>query len=163
MTDTIETPKQASVWEAELYRLLTTHVVAERELLEGYVEAARSTGSKALAYLVDLLIEDEKRHHRLFSELAESIHSESSLKLEEPTVPRLDFDRQNAASVLEVSKRLLASEKNDLKELKALKKTLRDVEDTTLWSLLVDLMVRDTEKHIAILRYAERQAKRTGR
>lgn len=159
-TDLHEPPVGASVWEADLYRLLTSHVANERGLLEAYAAAARDTGSEALRYLVDLLIDDEKRHHRLFMELAASLKSESELSPDSPVVPRLDFSKTNAAAVLDASASLMANERNDLHELKELKKRLKDVEDTTLWSLLVDIMMRDTEKHIAVLAFAERQARR---
>ena len=52
------------------------------------------------------------------------------------------------------------SEARDARELKRLQRELRDVKDTTLWSLLVDLMQRDTQKHIAILRFVRKHAGR---
>jgi rubrerythrin len=161
MTTTIqEPPVGASVWEARLHQMLTGHVQRERGLLEAYAAAAESTSSEALRYLVGLLIDDEKRHHRVFLELAASLKNEAELSADDPVVPRLDFSRANAEAVLEVSQDLLQNEHDDLHELKELKRALRDVEDTTLWSLLIDLMMRDTEKHIAILKFAEKQARR---
>ncbi len=148
-----------SVWERDLYAMLASHVAKERGLLEEYVEAAKGTQSDALGYLVNLLIEDEKRHHRVFNELAASIKSEAELSADKPVVPRMDFRSANATAVVDVAHRLLENEKDDARELKALKKTLHDVEDTTLWGLLVDLMERDTEKHIAILSFVEKHAK----
>jgi hypothetical protein len=52
------------------------------------------------------------------------------------------------------------NEEQDRRELKRLRRQLRDVKDTTLWDLLVELMERDTERHIAILRFV---SKHTGR
>jgi hypothetical protein len=34
------------------------------------------------------------------------------------------------------------------------------VKDSSLWSLLVELMQRDTQKHIAILRFVTKHARR---
>jgi bacterioferritin (cytochrome b1) len=70
-------------------------------------------------------------------------------------VPRLDLDRVERAELRETTDRLLEHEKADAKELDRLRKELRDVKDTTLWGLLVDIMQRDTEKHIAILRFVQ--------
>ena len=159
VVDPQEVLHSGSVWERDLYAVLTSHVAKERGLLEEYVEAAKGTGSEALGYLVNLLIEDEKRHHRMFNELVESVKSEAELSAAKPVVPRLDFRSSNATAVADVAHRLLENEKDDARELKALKKTLRDVEDTTLWGLLVDLMERDTEKHIAILSFVEKHAR----
>ena len=68
---------------------------AERRLLEEYSAIAEKTESKAFRYLVNLLIEDEIRHHRLFGELAESLQTEALLTEEEPRVPYLDFERSD--------------------------------------------------------------------
>ena len=101
-----------------------------------------------------LLIDDERRHHVLFEELAASLKNEAELSGQDPVVPRMDFDRVDPANVRGLTDRLVEREQQDLRELKKLQKELRDVKDTTLWSLLVDLMQRDTDKHIAILRFA---------
>ena len=149
----------ASAWEQDLYAHLTEHVQNERELLQEYVAAAEATGSKALAYLVKLLIEDERRHHILFEELAASLKSSAELTGQDPVVPWVDFERVGT-SVRDLTDRLMEREQQDLRELKKLQKELRDVKDTTLWSLLIDLMQRDTDKHIAILRFARGHTKK---
>jgi rubrerythrin len=152
-------PIGASVWERGVFDHLTQHIVQERGLLEEYVKAARETESKALAYLIDVLVEDERRHHHLFKQLAQSLKSAAELRPDSPDVPRMDFHKENRAEVLEVTERLLEREESDALELKHLRKELSDVKDTTLWGLLVELMERDTDKHIAILRFAHKHAK----
>jgi rubrerythrin len=150
-----------SAWERDLYAHLTSHVEGERELLQEYRSAAQTSPSKALNYLVNLLIEDEIRHHRIFTELADSLKTDALLVGKDPTIPYLDFDHvANSEAVLDLTDQLLRREQEDAKELKRLAHELRDVKDTTLWSLLVDLMQRDTRKHIVILRFAK---KHTGR
>jgi rubrerythrin len=153
-----ELPHWASTWERDLYAHIINHVQSERELLEEYVTAAEATESKALAYLVNLLIADERRHHLLFSELAAALKSDSELRAEDPAIPRMDFRGTDGSGVRELTNRLLKREQDDLRELKRLQKELRNVKDTTLWALLVDLMQRDTDKHIAILRFAQRHS-----
>ena len=128
-------------------------------MLEEYVTAAEGTQSKALAYLVNLLVEDEHRHHRFFNELASSLKSEAELSGVEPVIPRLDLRLVDSADLLATSRRLLEHERSDAAELKRLHKELRDLQDTTLWGLLVEIMQRDTEKHIAILKFVEDHAK----
>ena len=150
---TDESSAGASPWERDLYAHLTSHVQAERGLLEEYSAIAEKTESKAFRYLVNLLIEDEIRHHRLFGELAESLKTEALLTGEEPAVPYLDFARSDTAAVRAATKTLTESEAQDAKELKRLRRELRDVRGTSLWSLLVDLMERDTAKHLAVLRF----------
>ena len=157
---TMEAPRGASLWEEQMVKLLVHHVDNERELLDEYVRLAAETTSKAFAYLVNLLIDDEVRHHRLFVALAESLRADASLLGEEPPIPHLDFDRVDRERVIAASERLIVNEETDLKELKRLRRELHDLEDTTIWSLLVELMQRDTDKHIAMLEFVHKHASR---
>ena len=138
-----------------MFEHLTEHTRREGAMLNDYAEIAATTESKALSYVINLLLEDERRHHRYFNELALSLKSESELSGDDPIVPRLDLDRVDRTELLETTERLLEHEKADAKELERLRKELHDVKDTTLWGLLVDIMLRDTEKHISILRFVQ--------
>jgi hypothetical protein len=142
-----------------MFMHLTEHTRLEGAMLEEYVATAKGTQSKALAYLVNLLVEDEHRHHRFFNDLALSLKSEAELSGVEPVIPRLDLRLVDSADLLATTRRLLEHERSDAAELKRLHKELRDLQDTTLWGLLVEIMQRDTEKHIAILRFVEDHAK----
>jgi hypothetical protein len=101
-------------------------------------------------------MEDERKHHRWFAELATSLEADAALSGVAPAVPRMDFHRADRAAVRAVTERLLQREKADEKELNRLQKELRDVRDTSLWGLLVELMQRDTTKHIAILTFVSK-------
>ena len=158
-TDLRTLPAGASAWEVQLYEMLAGHVVSERALLETYIETAEASGSAALRYVVDLLIADERRHHRVWADLADSLCADAELVDEAPVVPHLDFDRSNADAVIEITERLLNSEREDLRQIKQVQKLLSSVSETTLWGLLVEMMEHDTYKHIALLRYANRQAR----
>ncbi len=136
-----------------MFEYLTTHARVEGQLLQGYVDAAGTTSSKAFAYVVNLLAEDERRHHRLFAELAESLRVDAELSRDEPIIPRLDFHHADHRAIQEMTKALIANEESDAAELKRLRKKLRDLEHTTLWTLLVETMQRDTDKHLAMLRF----------
>jgi rubrerythrin len=157
MTD--ESSRGPSVWERELWTHLTSHVEAERDLLEKYSAVAKQSQSKAFGYLVNLLIEDEIRHHRIFTELAKSLETEALMSRDEPAIPYPDFDKADRSMVRESTEELLESEERDASELKRLQHELRDVKDVTLWSLLVDLMQRDTQKHIALLRFVKKHTR----
>jgi hypothetical protein len=146
-------PVGASVWELELFNHLTTHIDRERDMLEEYRAAAVETDSKAFAYIVDLLGDEERRHHQLLEALAQSLKTLAEMSDQNPAVPYMDFDRADRERVRELTTRLLQSEEADAKNLKRLHNELHDVKDTTLWDLVVSLMRRDTDKHIAILEF----------
>jgi rubrerythrin len=161
MTDlTTHSSIAGSGWERDLWTHLISHVDAERGMLEEYSAIAKQSQSKAFGYLVKLLIEDETRHHRMFMELAKSLKTAAELTGDDPIVPTMDFTQVNRIAVLEATKQLIEKEEQDARELKRLQRELRDVKDTTLWSLLVNMMQRDTQKHIAILRFVSKHARR---
>ena len=149
----------ASVWEQEMYSYLTDHVRREGAMLREYLDAAEETKSKAMAYLINMLANDERRHHQFINDLASSLRTDAEFRNEDPAIPRLDLDQADGGHILALTKRLLDNEKEDLKEMKRLRKELRSVEDTTLWTVIVDTILADTEKHIGILEFALDHAK----
>jgi len=150
----------ASVWEDDLYRHLSTHVANEIDLLTAYKQAADESHSPAFQYLANLIIEDEKRHHRLFEELANALRSDVEMRPIEPAVPDMAGFGDMPQKVVELTNSLLAREEEDAAELRMLSRQLRDVRDTTLWQLMVKIMELDTEKHAEILRFVRKHAKR---
>ncbi|HZP28180.1 MAG TPA: hypothetical protein VFC99_04460 [Acidimicrobiia bacterium] len=151
----VATPPGLSVWEADLLRHLTEHMEQEGALLSEYRKLAESSDADYVTYCVELIVEDEIRHHRLFTELANAIRS----IVEHPdglAVP-LIRNATNADELLDATRELLARERSDEQELKRLSRQLRDLRGTSVWPLLVELMQRDTEKHQGILRFLEQQ------
>jgi hypothetical protein len=145
---------EGSVWEQEMYNHLIAHASAEGEVLNEYQRLADDEElSPAFRYLARLILEDEARHHRTFMDLAEAMRQMGEIRDEEVPIPRLRRMRMDRARVLEPTKRMLEVEQADAKALKDLAKDFKDVRDTTLYALLIDLMRDDTEKHIRILRF----------
>lgn len=157
----METTKipSASVWEQELYDHFVTHVVTEREILEEYQRLAEdSAGSPAFRYIANLILADERRHHQMFMDLAASIRQLGELRIDDEPIPSLRGLRADRARVTALTERLLAVEEADAKELKQIAKQMKDVRETTLWGLLIELMQDDTAKHIKILRFIRDRA-----
>ena len=82
----------------------------------------------------------------------------AELRLENEPIPPLHGLRADRERIRAATERLLAAERADAKELKRLAKNLKEVRDTTLWGLLVDLMQADTAKHITILSFIRDRA-----
>ena len=143
----------ASVWEQDLYDYLTSHLDNEREIVTSYREVAESDSSPAFRYLANLILEDEERHHRLMANLAEAVASAADLSPGEHAVPALRGLERDHDRVLALTDQFLAIEREDLADLKQLRKKLKEVEDTTLWGMLVQMMQDDTEKHIRMLTF----------
>ena len=149
----------ASAWEQQLYDHVSEHVASEAEILEAYAGlAADETVSPAFRYLAELILADERRHHTTFRELAETIEHTSQLDVAGAPIPPIAGLRADRDRVLELTERLIAAEEHDARTLKDLSKELKDVRDTTMWALVVDIMRDDTEKHLKILRFIRDRA-----
>ncbi|HLW44848.1 MAG TPA: hypothetical protein VKR78_01430 [Acidimicrobiales bacterium] len=142
--------QERPTWDGEILDQLHGHVESERSLLADYSAAVSSIEDADVRYLMRLILDDEVRHHRMFEELAHALEGLRGWTHVEPSVPDRST-RPLGADVLRLTERFLEAEHEDRRQLKALRRKLAPVADTTLWALLVDLMALDTEKHIRIL------------
>lgn len=146
----------ASIGERELVEMLRRHGQEEGALLERYRRYATDASSPAVRYLVQLLLEDESRHHRLLVEMANAIAWGWTANSPVPVTPGI-FEGKGQDDRLEAeTNELLAFEERDEKELRRLLNQLRDFRETTMWSLVVETMLADTKKHAHILRFIAR-------
>ncbi len=149
----------ASVWEQQIYEHILKHVEDEMEVIRSYERLAEQTDSPAFAYLARLILEDERRHHQLLHDLAESIRVSAELSDAPTPIPDLGMWGADRDQILAETKRYLALEKEDNKELDSLLKELHDVKDTTMWEFVVRLIQRDNEKHQSILKFIRDRAR----
>jgi rubrerythrin len=149
----------ASVWEQQLYDHLIEHVSGEWEILQDYERLAEETDSPAFAYLARLILDDERRHHKLLSELAETIRTSAMLSGEPTPIPDLGVFRADREKILAETERFLAAEEEDNRHLERVAKELEDVRNTTVWQLIIRLIQHDNEKHRFILRFIRDRAR----
>lgn len=144
--------------EQFLLRMLETHGEREGAALESYEKVASSSSTDgAVHYLVRLILEDERRHHRVFQEMANELRTYIWEVDVEPRLPSMSD--APSPELLAETERLLAFEKQDSKELRHLRSALRRTPQTSLQLLLVDLMLHDTNKHISILEFIRERAR----
>lgn len=143
--------------EGRLLSVLSTHGERERDALDTYRELVAQADDEGVRYLGNLIIEDEERHHEMISEMLNSIRSFVEDVAIEPRIPSSVY--RVSDDLLSVAERLLDFEKGDLAELEALKEDLRDDGSYPLLELLVDLIVGDTRKHIAVLEFIRARAR----
>ncbi len=147
----------ASPWDEQLLAHFDQHVGDELSLIEEYL-GFRDRGPDYVRYLIDLILDDESRHHQTFKELINHVRAGVDCRDYGPQVPYVLLSSNDRKALLEATNRFLAFEREDEKSLRRLQKELRPVRDTTLFSLLVELMELDTKKHIAILEFIHRSA-----
>lgn len=146
----------ASTTMRDLVELLARHGSDEGRLLDEYDRLGGRTSDPAARYLIDVIMQDERRHHRMLVEMATAM-AWGTLGGVETSVPPLSWHMDE--ELLAASRRLREQEDLDRHELQTLRKRLRPFEETTLWALIVDLMILDTQKHATILRFLERHSR----
>lgn len=149
----------ASVREKETFGALRTHERDEQELIDSYSATAAASTSLTVRYLIEMIVEDERRHHRLMGELANTVRAYATLEEVRPRLPFIDIHPDR--SLLMETRRFLAHERRDRRALKKLSRNVRYVGDESD-SLVVDLMRLDTERHIKMLRFIARLVRRRG-
>lgn len=146
----------ASTTIQTLVELLARHGAEEGRILAEYERASASITDPAARYLIDLIMDDERRHHRLLIELATAM-AWGTVNSSASAVPPLNWRVDN--ELAKATRTLRMYEEEDRRELEALKKRLRPFEDTTVWSLIAQMMILDTEKHATILKFLEHHAR----
>jgi bacterioferritin (cytochrome b1)/hemerythrin-like domain-containing protein len=142
--------------EAILYNHVQDHLRNEQFAIDGYQRiTARFDRSSYVGYLVAMILEDERRHHQLFSDLLASIEQRDSAT--PPAVPEVR-PLPELAELREQLEQYLGFEQQDRTELASLARSLRSERDRSLWPVLVEIMRRDTDKHIHILQFLCRNA-----
>jgi len=144
----------ASVDTRDMVQLLVRHGAEEGQLLATYEKLADESADEATRYVIGLILEDERRHHRLLAELANAMAWDISSGSPEPATPWLAGPLTGA--LLDQTRTLLEAEETDERELRKIRRRLRPYERTTLWALMIDMMIMDTKKHAAMLRFLER-------
>lgn len=136
--------------EQSIARVLREHGSREGAALSAYEKLTDECDDPGIRYLATLILEDERRHHRLIDEMLHQIESFLWDVEVEPKVPylrhRVDPDLRKATD------ELLALEREDAEELRRLRRQVRSQSPSSLLPLLVELMLHDTAKHIEILK-----------
>jgi rubrerythrin len=143
----------ASTGERDVVAWIDRHRREEGALLERYEIVAQQAPSEAVRYLLSLILEDERRHHRVLGEIAHAI-AWGGVAAAVPAVPRM-VEGGGTDELLAQTREMLASEKKDRRELRRLRRRL-GAYSGTMWPLLIELMQLDTDKHMRILRYVIR-------
>lgn len=135
-------------WWVRITHALESHVREETHFLDAYEELCRAVEDPGTRFLIELILEDERRHHELFQRLAASAREGDG----GPSLQAPDPSPEEVERILGPTSRFLAAELEDREHLKKLAKDLHGVADS-LWQLLIVLMDLDTRKHVAILEY----------
>ena len=150
-----------------LLRVFESHAAAETDTLVEYRRLAESSADPMVALLMQLVLEDEERHHGLLARMSTRLRdalnwTHSANALPTGTAPGA---KDRAAAV--AHKATLAAvrgsalhEREGARQLREIAKQQQDLYGG-LFSLLLQIMAMDSEKHETILRFIDQRL--TGR
>ena len=145
----------ASTGIRELVVIREQHGAEEGAMLATYEELADNASDEGARYLISLILADERRHHQLLVEMANAMAWGTASVSPDRATPAVSptIDRELA----EMTTRLRRAEEADYRKLRRLRRRVGTFGESTMWALLVELMMLDTKKHATMLRFLERR------
>lgn len=141
----------------QLLQILDTHVRTEAESLSTYFALAGSLEDPVAQVLLQLLTEDEDRHHKLLRRMAETLrdtlywtHSVEALPTGSPAAS------SRTAENIAALKLLIAQEHDSSEHFRRLAQDCLKVSDG-LFALLLDMMAGDSDRHARTLRFLQQR------
>jgi len=145
----------ASTGIRDLVELLEHHGSEEGEMLAVYEELAEHASDEGVRYLVSLILADERRHHQLIVEMANAMAWGTPSVSPDRATPWVSDSLDPELTAM--TRKLRRAEEADYRKLRRLRRRVSRFGETTMWALLVDLMMLDTKKHATMLRFLERR------
>ncbi len=129
------------------------HVASEAESVEEYRRLAENSSDQTVALLMGVVLEDEKRHHKLLERMAASIRN--SLRWSSRDEALLSGPVHDAAPVEETvaaMRGFIREEHDGARRMRELARMGKNIGDG-LFTLLLETIAIDSEKHERILRF----------
>lgn len=139
--------------EERLLSIVERHAAAEQGSLDDYRRMAEHSGDPVVGLLMRLVLEDEERHHQLLVRMAASLRdalhwTQSAGALPTGAAPGGRSD----AELLAITRARIREEREGMRQFKDLAKRHAHVAGG-LFSLLLETMAMDSQKHEHILRF----------
>ena len=133
---------------------LKDHEDKEQKTLEEYRGAIEKVTNPMAKFLLDLIGQDEKKHHELVKVMIATL--ERSVFWRDPPMALEVFSGKDAGQeeLLALIAKFSRVERDGIKEYEGL---LRDVTDyyEGLFSLILKMLIKDSEKHLMLLGFLE--------
>lgn len=145
--------------ESEAERLLKefeSHDGKEGVFIRSYKEIAEKSKDPLIKFLLQLIISDEERHHAVMHAMASSLRGSLTWSNPKDAIPVFGEVGAEKDELKKLTADFIKLEKEGIKESKKLLKTTKGYYQG-LFTLLVDTMRHDSEKHVAILDFLHKR------
>ena len=140
----------------KLEQVMRHHVAAEEDSMESYRELVRGGGDPVVQLLMRAVLEDEEHHHGLLQRLMVQFEQEM-----DPATPGEGLglgppEGPSTPGLAAMAETLADQEREGVHRLRKLAKEYKDVY-SGLFSVLIDGIASDSEKHERVLRFVGRR------
>ena len=133
------------------------HEREERQFLEDYRAVVERHENPLVRFLLQMIMLDEEKHHALVHTITSTLKSDLSWLHSEEELPKLgQISAAEKDDLLKLTRTFIQTEKDGIKEYKALLKQTADCYGGLL-NLLIETIIHDSEKHLMILRFMEKR------
>jgi len=148
---------------SEVERLMNefeAHEGGEKQLLQRYKEIAEKSNNALIKFLLRLIISDEERHHAVTHAMVSTLRGDLTWTRPEDAIRGLYDLGEGREELLKLTEKFIEVEKEGIEEYKKLIKGSRHYY-RGLFGLLLQSMIRDSEKHVEILEFLRQRLKET--
>lgn len=152
-------PQAAEISKVEqLMNEFEAHESGEKQFTQRYKEIAEKTENPFIQFLLRLIISDEEKHYVLTHAMASTLKGSLNWTRPQEVVRGLYNLGEEKEDLLKLTEDFVRLEKEGIKEYKKLKKECEGYYHG-LFVLLLQAMIRDSEKHVEILEFLRKTVK----
>ncbi len=141
----------------DLLAILDAHVAGESEHIEAYRRLSHTIGDPIVKLLMDLVAEDEERHHDLMRRMAARLRDDIKATQSDGALPYVPSPRNGRlrgfAAVVEAYAK---DERQGVRELRRLASDAGLLYDG-IFALILETMADDSAKHERVMRFVLRR------
>jgi rubrerythrin len=141
----------------DLLAILTAHVDGESEHVEAYRRLAHTMNDPIVKMLMDLVIEDEERHHDLMRRMSARLRDDLEATRSDSALPYAPSPRNGRlkgfAAIVEAYAK---DERQGIRQLRRLASDAGLIYDG-VFALLLETMADDSAKHERVMRFVLRR------
>lgn len=157
--DALELAQPGSLEISEVERIANefeTHESQEAKFTQTYKEIAEKSKNPLVKFLLRLIISDEEKHHAVIHAIVSTLKGDLTWTKPEDSIRGLYNLREEKEELLKLTEDFIQLEKEGIKEYKDLIKACKGYY-RGLFVLLLQSMIRDSEKHMEILEFLKQR------
>lgn len=134
------------------------HETKEEESLDQYRKALSSMANPLTRFLMQLIISDEEKHRAVVHAMAATLRGSLTWTRPADSLEPVSDPRATNGKLREATDAFISLEKEGIREYKILSQESNEYY-SGLFKVLLDSMIRDSEKHIELLEFLKKSLK----